>query len=293
MNNSNIDMLNNVTNDLILKYDDKFNELYDKKINIDSSIMNKEELLIKENDEIYVKNNTLSILQYTNIAIIVFGVILITYGMGKIDYKKFIQFTIILIVVYILVILFTSYIYLTSENLVKNINGVKVEMAKYVDTVIADELNLTCPSTCIVNPDVSPGSTILSYEQPTLRTDPQLNVWQYGDIPENLYTSPKTPASAFYSNYSDIVNYRQTLEEEMGNEPKPFFNTTYPSSTYYRCKWNGGNTNNGGLPNVENIKFSSIPCSYRPNFTEEARYICTKDPNKLSESDFNKVCNNV
>jgi hypothetical protein len=44
MSNSNISILNNVTNDLILKYDKNFNELYNKKLSINSSIMNKEEL---------------------------------------------------------------------------------------------------------------------------------------------------------------------------------------------------------------------------------------------------------
>ena len=34
--------LNNITNNLILKYDDKFNKLYNKILHINSSIMNKE-----------------------------------------------------------------------------------------------------------------------------------------------------------------------------------------------------------------------------------------------------------
>ena len=292
MSNSNINVLNNVTNDLILKYDENFNELYDKKIGIDSSIMNKEELIIKENDEITIKNNTLTILQYTNIAVILFGVLLIIYGLGKIDMKKLLILTIVLIIIYVLVIIFTVYIHVTSQNALKNVHGVKVQMAEYIDTVIADKLDYKCPSKCSVNPSVS-ANTILGYAQPTLKTDSQLDAWQYGDIPTDLYTSPENPASKFYSNYKDIPNYRTTEKEKLENRPKPFFNTSYPSSTYYKCQWNGGASNNGDLPNVENNKYSSIPCSYRPNFTEVGRYICTKNPNSLSEPDFKNVCDNV
>jgi len=290
---SDITTLNNVTNDLILKYDEKFNELYDKKVNIDSSIMNKEELIIKENDEIYYKNNRITILQYTNVGIIIFGVLLIIYGMGKIDFWKFIIFTIVLIVIYLLVVYITSYIRLTSEKLIKNIKGLKVKMAEYIDTVIADDLNYQCPTTCTENPDVSEGNTILGYEQPTLRTDPQLDVWKYGDIPENTYTSRSTPASAFYSNYDSIPNYRTTLEGFSNtNEPKPFFTTTYPISTYYECEWNGGDDNKIGLPNTEPKTYSLIPCSYRPNYTEKARYVCRKDPNG-ENLNFNEICNKI
>ena len=291
MSNSNIGMLNNVTNDLILKYDENFNQLYDKKLGINSSIMNKEELIIKENDEINIKNNTLTILQYTNIAIILFGVLLIRYGLGSFDMKQLLIYTTILIIIYVLVIIFTIYIHITSQNVIKNINGVKVQMGEYIDTVIADKLDYSCPATCTNNPTVS-ANTILGYAQPTLRTDPQLDVWQYGDIPTDLYTSPKTPGSKFYSN-QNIPNYRSTLEEQTQDMPQQFFNSTYPSSTYYQCQWNGGASNNGDLPNVENNKYSSIPCSYRPNFTETARYICTKNPNNLSDTEFKGSCSNV
>ena len=46
MSNNNV---NDITNQLILKYDDKFNQLYDENLNINSSIMNKEELIVKIN----------------------------------------------------------------------------------------------------------------------------------------------------------------------------------------------------------------------------------------------------
>jgi hypothetical protein len=294
MSISNIRVLNNVTNDLILKYDENFNELYDKKLNIDSSIMNKEELIIKENDEITNKNNTLTILQYTNIAIILFGFILISYGLGKIDMKKLLIYTIFLIFIYLLVIIFTIYIHITSRNILKNILGVKVQMAEYIDNIISNEIDHVCPGKCYDNPNIRIDSigSISGYVQPTLRTDSQLDVWKYGDLPTNLYTTPENPGSDFYSNI-DIPNYRTTDEEKIKNMAKPSFDTSFPSSTYYKCKWNGDVTNNGDLPNIENNKYSSIPCSYRPNFTEIGRYICNKNPNNLSNEMVKSVCDNV
>jgi hypothetical protein len=167
---------------------------------------------------------------------------------------------------------------------------------------MANKLGYQCPpSPCSANLDVSSESpTIFGYEQPTLNTDPQLNVWQYGDIPTDLYTTPQNPASTFYSNQPNIPIYKNTLQEQIEDMPASTFGTTYPSSTYYQCQWNGSNLNKGvqnmnnaGLPNIETNTYSSIPCSYRPNFTETARYICTQNPNNLSSSQFNQVCNNV
>ena len=292
---SNVNMLNDVTNDLILKYDEQFNELYDKKISIDSSIMNKEEIILKENDEINNKNNTLTILQYTNIAVLLFGISLILYGINKISYNIFIIYLIFLIIVYLLVITFTIYIQTTYNNVSKNIQGAGVSMVEYANSIVyPSSVTYKCPAKCIPNPITNPGSTISGNSPlPTLRTDPQLDVWQYGDLPTDLYTSPENPSKNFYSNYQNIPNYRTTQQEINEDQPQPFFDTTYPSSTYYQCQWNGGASNNGDLPNVEMNKYSSIPCSYRPNFTEVARYICTQNPNGLDATKFNSICDNV
>jgi bifunctional ADP-heptose synthase (sugar kinase/adenylyltransferase) len=48
--------LNSVTNDLLLKYDENFNELYDKILSLNTSITNKEEILVKERLEMKIKD---------------------------------------------------------------------------------------------------------------------------------------------------------------------------------------------------------------------------------------------
>lgn len=286
MNNSS--NVNTITNDLLLKYDQKFNELYNKKVHIDSSIMNKEELIIKENDEIQNKEINVNILQYTVILVILFGILLILNSMNKLPITQVIIYSIVFFFIYLFFIYFTVYRKVTANQVDKVIKNIKVEMSEYINSVDP----YTCPTKCSINSaNPPPSSRIQGYQQPTLNIDPQANVWQYGDIPVDLYTSKNTPGSDFYMNPQNIPNYRNTLEEDMGDEPQPNFGTTYPHSTYYKCEWLGGN--NTGLPNIESKTYSSIPCSYRENYEETGRYICSKNPNNLSTNEFNTVCNNV
>lgn len=283
--------VNDITNQLILKYDNKFNQLYDEKLNIDSSIMNKEELIVKINDEINNKNYTISILQYSILFSILLGVAIILYGLKKFTIKKLIIIIVILFIIYLLTIYFGVYHKFYLHNLGKGLRNAKVIMDEYKADLLGIVTDYTCPSSCPpITPPENP-AVIQGYATPTLRTNPQLDVWKYGDIPTDLWTSDKLQSNNFYTNYS-IPNYNETLEEQIYNSPKASFGTSYPNSTYYKCKWLGGDNNNG-LPTLETNKYSSIPCSYRPNYTEEERYICSKDPNKINTNDFNKYCDRL
>ena len=290
--------LNSVTNDLLSQYDEKFNELYNTRVKIDSSIMNKEELIIKENDEIQLKDNRITILQYTIGLIILFGVLLILNALGKIDFKKMIILTIILIIIYLIVIYFSVYYKLTLYNAGKILRNTKVEMDKYITTVVEENNPYQCPTDCPANNPTEPVPAIQGYRQPVLNIDPQLNVWKYGDLPENLYTTPENPGSTYYSNYDTTApNYRSTDAEKKNNEPHPAFDTTHPLSTYYKCSWLGENNNTGSIGGDDNQTtnmYSTVPCSYRPNFTEIGRYICKSDPNKAGAgADPLSVCDDI
>ena len=37
-------------------------------------------------------------------------------------------------------------------------------------------------------------------------------------------------------------------------------------------------------------KYSTIPCTYKPNNTEKSRLFCQKDPNNLSSDEINQYC---
>jgi hypothetical protein len=286
--------LNDITNNLILKYDAKFNDLYNKKVLLDSSITNKEELIIKINEEIFNKEVKISVLQYTVILVILLCLLLISNSMGKIDMKKLIIISIILFFIYLLFLYFGVYNKVLNYTLGKYLKSVGVNMRNYVDNKIEENTPYTCPMECPANSDTisDTANSLKGYAQATLRVDPQIDVWQYGDIPISAYTSSRLPGSNFYSEPKDIKNYRETLEEIAEDEPKPFFQGPNTISTYYKCEWMGGDRN-GDLPNFESNTYSSIPCDYRPNFTESARYICNRNPNNLNADQFKIACDNV
>lgn len=285
--------MNDITNDLILKYDEKFNKNYDKKLDINSSIMNKEELIIKINNEIEKKEINIEILKYSIFFVFFLSILIIFYGLRKFTLGKLFLYIFILLIIYFIFLYINVFRRINKNNLERGLRNIRFEMNKYGGNLLGINQQLQCPSDCPpITPPVENPATIQGYVSPTLKTDPQLNVWEYGDIPTDLWTSSKLQGSDFYTNQT-IPNYNATLEEEMMNSPKPFFGTTYPSSTYYKCSWMGGDVSSG-LPNLEgDNKYSSIPCSYRPNFTEKGRFICTQNPNNIEEEDFHKYCNDV
>ena len=286
------DSLNDITNELLLKYDDNFNSLYNKKLFLNSSIMNKEELINKINDEIYNKEINIVKLNYAVVLIILYSILFIGYGMKKINIKALLGLYVILLLIYLYIVNYAIYYKLDIAGVEKSYNKMKVKMSEYIDNKIANGDNYKCPADCNLIEQEQGGDTILGYHQATLRTDPQLDVWQYGDIPMDVWTSESKQAKMFYKNYKDIPNYNATIEEELANAPKPFFGTNFPRSTYYKCQWNGGQRNNVSMPSIEKTEYSSIPCSYRPNFTENGKYICKENPN-TSKAEFKSICEDV
>jgi hypothetical protein len=274
---------NDITNKLIMKYDEKFDEFYSKIVDIKSSISNKEELIIKINNEITYKDNSITVLQYTMVLVILIGVLFILYGMKNLTIGYFIIISTLLFVIYLFFIYYNIYSvskFAKADQYIKNLN---VEMKTFLYDAINEMNGYKCPVDCEDVHDEAPATDyIQGYNQPTLNIDPQTNVWKYGDIPMDGWTNIDRPGSDFYTNQDGIKNYSVTDDENENNSPKAAFSTTYPKSTYYKCEWLGGNSNtkSGGLPNKESIQYSTIPCSYRPNYQEAGRYICLSDPNK-------------
>lgn len=263
---------NYVTNQLILKYDQNFNEKYNKLLTLNSSIMNKEELILKENDEIIYKNNSITILKYTLYLIVVIGLLFILKSMQKMTNNNLMISIIILIIIYFVVIYFSVYSKFNLINAQKELKGIEVNMANYINNLGAPDLtDYQCPTKCTKVSNNAPTSNIIQpYSSPTLITDSQTNVWKYGDIPEGGYNKYVTPEE-IYQSPTGIPNYQSPL-----NEPRSAFGTTYPRTTYYQCEWLGGSSS--GLPNAEST-YSTIPCTYRENYHEVGRYICSQDPN--------------
>ena len=95
--------LNNITNQLILNYDQRFNKNYNKIVEINSSIVNKEELIIKENQELQRKEIIISLLKISIYFIFLFGILLIVHALKKIDLKKLIIMSVLLFIIYLIV----------------------------------------------------------------------------------------------------------------------------------------------------------------------------------------------
>ena len=91
--------LNSVTNDLLLKYDENFNELYNKILSLNTSITNKEELLVKERLEMKNKDLNIEYLYSIIIFILLLGVLLLAHASNKIDTKKLITGIILLLII--------------------------------------------------------------------------------------------------------------------------------------------------------------------------------------------------
>ena len=280
--------LNSVTNDLLLKYDQKFNQQYNKIVSVNSSIMNKEQMIHMINDHIIEKDIYIISLKYFIIYTIFICIAFILYGLKIIDLVSFIVFAVVLLILYFIYIYFNVKNKISMKVMEKEIKGIVLDMATLGEAKKEILKEYECPAKCSpLNEFKYKLNEMSGYKQPKLNIDPQVNVWKYGNIPVDGYTSDKIPPEDFYKN--PIPKY----EEEIYNRPKQTFGP--PSSkdvgTYYECKWNG-NENEKEF-NGDKNKFSLIPCSYRDNFTEEGRYICSKDPNTVSKNDFNKYCDHI
>ena len=290
---SNENTLLEVTNDLLLSYDNKFNENYNRIVRTDSTIQNKEQLIIKETEVLMNKEKNIIILQYSTFLVLIICILFLLYGFGKITFSVFIEISILMVIVFSLIIYYQVVNYFNLYNIKKRIDGIQVAMKNYAQQLLEDTVpQYQCPSQCDTKPDDDDVEVEGEYDytgEPgdTLRTDPQLDVWKYGRIPYNQ--NPKSMAKL----------ERMIEEENMipTYEPKSSFGTTYPKSTYYECKWLGGGTRNKfGLPTgspTNDKKYSTIPCSYKPNMSEVSRYICDEDPNSKTGLDLGKNCINI
>jgi hypothetical protein len=240
--------LNSVTNDLLLKYDENFNELYNRILSLNTSVTNKEEVLVKERLELKNKDLNIEYLYSTIIFVLLLCPLLIAHATNKIDTKKLIGSIVLLL---LLLLLYCYILYNRSIQVPSFVKRALVTMEDLSSSVISQTFKnpYTCPANCpaIATEEESVpttynfGSNIPT--APTLNTDPQNNVWKDGD---GQYIKPSNGKAL----------------------------------TYYQCKWLGGQINGNSLPIQDRNEYSTIPCTYKPNYTQLNKFICTDDPNK-------------
>ena len=272
--------LNSVTNQLLGEYDIKFNENYNDIVQLNSSIQNKEELIIKTNEVILYKERNIIILQYLLYFSIAYFILLFLYISKDFTFNQFI----VALVVLFIALAVACYIHVARHfsyvTISRKIEALKVSMINYTKKLLENKVpEYECPNECATkdddddDDDDGDGSWKYKNKGNMLKIDPSLNVWKHGDVPVG----------------SDL-DFADTISEE--DNPQPLFGTTNPKSTYYECKWLG-NATDKNMPQKmrsQRKKYSSIPCSYRPNNTEVKRWFCEKDPNELNDDEIKTYC---
>ena len=275
--------LSSVTNELLKEYDNKFNDNYNDIVQLNSSIQNKEELILKINEVILYRERNIIILQYLLFYSLIFLVSTFLYKSKIIPFSTYI----LLIIILFIVLAIACYKHLAKHfsyyNISTKLRSLRVAMRKYADKILKDKIPpYTCPNECSNADEEDQDTTDDSFNYKNnanlLKTDPTLDVWKYGDVPQ----------------IQNKLNYEDLIDEE--DLPQSTFGTTYPVSTYYECKWLGNSTSKN-MPTVMRgqggKKYSSIPCHYKPNNTEINRWFCKKDPNDLDDDDKERYCEKV
>ena len=271
--------LNTVTNQLLNEYAIKFNENYNDIVQLNSTIQNKEELIIQTQELILYRERNIIILQYFlyfSISILLTSILLAT---GKIPVKTFLGINVIVFIVLFIACYFHLAKYFSYINISNKLQGLRVAMRNYAQKVKQNIVPpYECPSTCsaIVDEedgDDNSGDFKYSNSGESLKIDPSLNVWKYGDVP-----------------VGDDLDFASSITHE--ESPQPFFGTSYPQNIYYECQWLGNSTGKNMPKSMRSgtKKYSTIPCTYKPNNTEKSRLFCQKDPNNLSSDEINQYC---
>lgn len=271
--------LNSVTNELLNEFNKKFNNNYNDIVQLNSTIQNKEELIIRTQEVILYKERNIIILKYLLYYSLIILILTVLFSLKEIPLKQYLIIASFLFFVLAIACYIHINKYFNLYNIQKKIEALRVAMVTYAQKLLKETVKpYECPTQCTTKDDeddTTDEESDFNYNNlgVTLNIDPSLNVWKNGDVPIDRTTS-------------------ELKDINPEDSPQPFFGNSYPRNTYYECKWLG-NTSNGNMPSSmrnSSNKYSSIPCTYKPNTSETARWFCTKDPNTLNEDEISKYC---
>ncbi len=275
--------LNNITNQLLLKYDDNFNSLYTKSTNLDRAIMNKEELIFQNMD--YSDRNTKAIyvLYYTIGLTIIYFLLFTLHATNRITTKLLWVVVLILFLFYLLIIYYRV-IYESNVNLAL-LSYETGKAIKNIPNTVGSSTSYKCP-TCPGSTGNGGSSTGDAGNNIILDKQSSENVWLYGDKAMNINNSTFSGV--------DINDY---YSGAIGVDPKPFFQgISKLGATYYKCDMKAprANADNGiGIQGFVKSTFSTIPCTEMNGFEETAKYICTGNANGEVNSDTDGGCTEI
>ncbi len=278
--------LNDITNQLLLKYDQNFQNLYNMSDGLNKGIMNKEELITQNIIAANNKDTTINILISTIFLVIIYFVLFMANATGKLDGKKLMIICILIFLIYLFFIYF-KYIRKPTDFLSKLSIAVGDQLQSSIGSLVGDRYNYTCPVDCETSGEEQDYTQIQNV--PVLNKQSSENVWLYGDRSMNLYnTVPK------------YVNEMPYSEEQLETiVPQPFFRGISPNgATYYQCDFKvpSNSPNYNGLPmSGKKSLFTTIPCNQMSGYKETGKYICTSNDGTVknytsgSDSDCTKV----
>ncbi len=280
---SNPNELNKVTNDLLLKYDESFNKLYNKKNVLNTGIMNKEELIFQNLMASDYKDKIIQSLKVLVVILILFAGLVIGFSLKKIELKVFLVLTILLFLIYMFILYYYIYHKPKVDLALISYRTAKKMQEWSESTIVKNTPKYQCPTNC---PPIEISGTNLSdnaikpYQSPILNKQSSENVWLYGDQSMNLYNGS-------FEKPGDLTYTQRELEKI---RPKPFFGgINERGATYYSCVWDGSSGSTGIPMNSKKDLFTTIPCKEMEGYKQDGRFICTGDPASYNTTNCSRV----
>lgn len=281
--------LNQVTNQLLGKYDDRFNQLYQTSDLLNQGITNKEELIVQNLYSEEMKDKTIEGLYYLFPFLIIIAVLWILQAKDKLSFKNAIILSILLILIYVFFIYYYV-IWDAKKNIALESAKTGLTMKSWLQSIfVGTPTDYTCPEDCVneqsgSNEEMSgEDGTVTAYPSVILDRQSSENVWLHGDRSLNLYN-----AKFIQPPYLRKGNY-YTEEELKKIQPQPWFKGVNPNgATYYECVYEGAypqgslkarNTyKDNGIPMIgKQHVFSTIPCNQMSGYQQKGKYICKSD----------------
>ncbi len=255
--------LNDITNRLLLKYDQNFQSNYNTSGLLNKGIMNKEQLIQQNLDSAYKKDKTINVLSTTVFLVIIYFILFTLNAMGKLQSRILMIISVFLFLIY----LFYIYFYIIrepSDQLNKYSLAVGYELRKKFGELVGESMNYQCPTGCPAQEEEeNENQPIQNLPIPVLDRQSSENVWLNGDRSVN-------------NPYPDYNDYNA--------KPKPFFGgISKNGATYYQCEYGvpSDSPNFNGIPmNGKSKLFTTIPCKEMSGYKEKGKYICSAGNNE-------------
>ncbi len=264
------------TNELVLKFDKMFDNLYDTQNILNQKIITNETLIRQNMDEYQtqeVQNNSLRII---SISVFLICIVVLLYRLKVFDSPMILTIIIVGIIVLSMLLIYylyymydyNSYLNRASKNTYKSLenNTAPIGNELNCDYLQEEESNLNIGN--VKNTNNTNTSLQSRYNRLLENTNTNFNVWEEGDhISKNNINDNNIKNVDL-----DMKNYRYIDSVQGSTDIIGKFNPINPNgATYYDCEYIG--TNQNGIPMKSKYIKSTIPCKYYMNYKETGKYV--------------------